>query len=159
MKKVVTLITIVLSMLLTGCTVTSDRIYAVCRVDGDNVFVFNGEGEFYKYSNKQLVKYLGADLQAKPKLTVYLPEEPNYNLELEVPTVYRGTKEDALGYIAKVMLEKDAEVLCPKVDWKSFEAFLRYDEANIRVVYTTDNKVRVYAQSVSGNAITPPYLD
>lgn len=159
MKKVLTLLTIALSLLLTGCTVTSNRIYTVCRVEGDDVYVYNADGEFFRYVDKKLVPYIGADLQPKPKLTVYLPEEPVYNLEKEIPTVYAGTKDDALGYIAKVMLSTNAEVQCPYVDWKSFTAYIRNDTMVMRVLYTTDNKVRIYAQDVSGNTIAAPYLE
>lgn len=159
MKKVITLLVLLLSLLLTGCTVTADRIYAVCRVDGNNTFVFNEKGEFFKYVNKQLVKCSGANLQAKPKLTVYLPEEPTFVLNPEIPSVYTGTKDDALGYIAHVMLSTGAEVQCPKVDWRSFEAYLRNDELDMRVIYTVDDKVRIYATDKEGNAIKPPYLD
>lgn len=148
-----------LCFLFTGCTVTSDRIYTVCRVSGDNVYVYNGNSDFFLYKSGKLISCPRGDLQPKPKLCLDLPEETDFHFVKEMPSVYQASLNDVLRYVSKVMQETSAEVACPEVDWKSFTAYLRNSDFDMKVYYSSDNKVRVYMNDSEGNAVTPLYLE
>lgn len=159
MKRRISILLVLCSFFLSGCTVTADRIYTVCRVTDNHVYVYNASGEFFLYNDGKVIPCPNADLQPKPKLVLRLPEDTSFNLEKEMPSVYKGTKEDALAYISRVMQECSAEVTCTECDWKSFTALLRSDTFDMKVFYSTDNHVRIYMNDENGNAVSPLYLD
>ena len=53
----------------------------------------------------------------------------------------------------------DAKYTLTSVDWKSFEMLVTTTEYDIRVRYTNDDRVRIYALDSEGEAIVPPYLE
>lgn len=155
MKRIILLI--VLCCALCGCTTEADRIYTICKTVGDTVYVYNEEG-FFTYENKTLKRYLGKDLKKIPKLVLNLPEETDFTLTQELPSVYTGNLNDALSYVSKLLQDGETVFQVTYCDWNMFEMYIRSESYNARVVYTSDGTVRVYAIDVNGNAITPPFL-
>lgn len=148
-----------LTLCLTGCTVESDRIYTVCKVENNMVYCYNDSGEFFLVNGGKVIPCPGVGLQAKPKLALYLPESTEFNLTKKIPSVYEASLNDTLCYISKVMQETGAVINCPVVDWKSFTAYVKGDTFDMKVIYSNDETVRVYMNDANGNAVVPLYLE
>ena len=159
MKRRISVLLLLCCLMLSGCTKTADRIYTVCRVSGDKVYVYNASNEFFIYNCGKVIPCPSADLQPRPKLVLNLPEDTSFTLTKQMPSVYAGTKDDALAYIARVLQEQSAEISCNECDWKSFTAYLRTDDFELKVFYCIDDVVRVYMNDSEGNAVTPIYLE
>lgn len=146
-------------LLLCSCTQEADRIYTVCRITESDTYVYNMSGNFYLWRNGNLVKCPAADLQMKPCLTLLFDDITTYTIEYEMPSCYLGTKTDALHYVTKLLQDDGAMYSLLNVDWRSFEMLVTTNLYDVRVLYSTDDKIRVYAQNKSGEAIVPPYLE
>lgn len=157
-KSVLTLVTLCFLVLLTGCTVEADRIYTVCKSTEDTVYVYNAEGEFFTYKNGEVLPCYEPSLQARPKLILEFDDSTDFSFDKEMPSVYIGSKEDCLHYVTKLLRERNGKYRLLSVDWKSFEMLVTTSECDVRVLYSNDNRVRIYAQDESGG-IVPPYLE
>lgn len=147
-------------LLLSGCsTQEASRIYTVCKTTEKYVYVYNMTDGFFLVSNGSLRPIAGDGLQKKPQLVLRFDGSTDFVLEREMPSVYSGTKDDALHYVAHLCLTDDAKYTLTSVDWKSFEMLVTSTEYDIRVRYTNDDRVRIYALDSEGEAIVPPYLE
>lgn len=143
-----------MSLLLTGCTVTADRIYTVCRVCDGKTYVYNGQGEFFVYTGESVVPCYTGDLQPKPALTLVLPEPSSYTIVEQFPTVYKASYDDIMRYISTCLVSDNALYTVVSVDWKSFEMLIKSDLYVLRLIYTDDNTLRLYMQ----DGTSPPHL-
>lgn len=159
MKTKIILVVLLLSFLLCGCTVEADRIYVVCKQTENVTYVYDGNGNFYTYQNSNVQPYIGKDLQAEPRLTLtaLYDDDLSYQLDYELPTVYNATLIDALHYIATTLQNDSAMFVVTEVDWKSFEVLVTTEDYDMRALYSSDNRLRLYAVDKEGNAIEPPY--
>lgn len=144
---------------LQGCgTQEASRIYTVCKSTEKVTYVYNGSGEFFMYSDGKVTPCYEPSLQARPRLVLIFDDVTEFKLTPEIPSVYVGGKSDAVHYITKLLLEDNGMYRMLNIDWKSFEALVTSDNYEVRILYTDDDKVRVYATDKYGNAVTPPYL-
>lgn len=149
----------ILTTLSSGCTREASRIYTVCRQTETEMYVYNMDDGFFVWKGGKLFPCTLPDLQKTPCLTLVFDDSIEYTLEPEIPSVYTGTKDDALHYATKLLKEDSGVYKLLNVDWKSFEMLVSTDQYTVRIYYTTDNKVRIYAQDEEGVTITPPYLE
>lgn len=149
-----------LIFLLYGCgTVEASRIYTVCKVTESSTFVYDANGNFYTYADGKVTPVYSSELKALPMLVLRFDDVTEYTLVPEIPTVYLGTKEDALHYATRVLTECSGVYRLPHIDWKSFEMLISTDTCDMRILYTSDDKVRIYAVDKDGESILPPFLE
>ncbi len=145
------------SMLLTGCTVTADRIYSICKEDGDRVYCYKSTGEFFIFEDGILAPTSDVGLKNYPALNI-TPMCGAYNFEYVLPGLYKGTLWDVNRYVAK-LLETDGSALeISYRDWNLIDAYVKTPDINVRVVYSISGDVRIYAVDSASNPTEPPYL-
>lgn len=160
MKSRYTAIILCFILLLSGCsTQEATRIYTVCKTTEKYVYVYNMTDGFFVVDNGNLRSIAGDGLQKKPQLVLRFDKSTDYTLEQEMPSVYSGSKDDALRYIAHLCVTDDAKYRLTSVDWKSFDMLVTTDVYDLRIKYTNDNRVRIYAVDAEGEAMVPPYLE
>ncbi|MCM1215074.1 MAG: hypothetical protein NC548_11205 [Lachnospiraceae bacterium] len=157
-KRLLSLIFIICTLCITGCTVDANRIYTVCKSTESTSYVYNADGEFFMLTNGRLIPCSSNGLQTKPKLILIFDDSTDYNLVEEIPSVYSGTKDDCLHYVTRVLTELGGKYAIINVDWKSFEMLISTDDYDIRIIYTSDDKVRIYAQC-DDEGVAPPFLN
>lgn len=156
MRKLFTLFTLCISILLTGCTVTSDRIYTVCKYDTTTTYCYNASNEFFIVTDKGFVPHSGVTLQNKPALCV-IPEEYDFSFVYVMPGLYEGTLQEVNGYIH--LLQNDGysyDVM--SADWNNLDIILTNGTKAIRLLYNIQGEVRIYLNDGFHNSITPPYI-
>lgn len=81
------ILSVMICLLLSGCTQVSDRIYTICAFDEDNIYCYNASGEFYRYVDGRVYKTLPDMLENKPALLIS-DVEVDYTLTEDIPNCY-----------------------------------------------------------------------
>ena len=145
---------------LTGCVVEADRIYTVCKDTPTERWVYNANGEFYKFdkTSSEFSKVEPVTLDAKPMLLLDL-KPGDYCIVEEVPNKYKCTLEDFNNYI-NTLVEKDSvdyEVVCS--DYKSMELSIKCSNYSMKCFYTNNDYLRLYCIDSDSNPTDPPYIN
>ncbi len=162
MKNKLRLLFVVISVccLLSGCCVReASRIYTICKQTETTTYVYDAEQNFYTYADGKVTPCYQAGLRAKPCLVLRFDGNTDYTLTPEIPSVYSGTQEDALHYVTSLLLEYDGVYSLVSVDNASFEILVNTEEFCTRLLYTSDDKVRIYTNAQDGDSIIPLGLE
>lgn len=147
---------IILSLLLTGCTFNAERIYTVCKDDGENVYVFDTNDNFYLLKDDTLINYSGVGLKSYPALVVE-PRECDYVFTYVLPGLYEGTLESVNGYLHKLVSMGGTYIINYR-DWNNIDIYVTNAEFSTRIIFNIQGQVRIYAVDNSNNSIDPLYL-
>lgn len=159
MKRKLTLCALLLcALFLSGCTVEADRIYTVCKNDGENVYCYKEDGSFYYYSNGILVPTSGVGLQAYPALHV-TPCSGEFSFTYVLPGLYSGTLASVNHYVYKLQQESSSELIIQYQDWNNIDFIVKTDNVSTRIIYNIKGDVRIYAVDNSDNPIEPLYIN
>ena len=142
--------------LLTGCTTESNRIYTVCKVNGDGVYCYNSEG-FYVVSGNSLIGTSSVGLKPYPVLHV-TPTSGEFVFEKNLPGCYRGTLQSVNSYLYK-LISNGYTYNVVYSDPNSIEVYAECSEYKLRLLFNIKGTVRIYCLDNSGNSIVPPYIN
>ena len=158
-KLKLVIILVVLATSITGCTVESDRIYTICKIDDGEVYCYKNENEFYKVlEDNTLLKLSGVGLYARPMLQI-IPSEGEYEFYYQLPGLYKGTLESVHHYVYKLQEDGCGKEDIVYSDCNILDMYLYNNEYSVRIVYNIRGDIRIYAIDSSDNPIKPPYLN
>ena len=158
MKRLNILVVVLLCFCITGCTYDADRIYTVCKYEGDVEYVYNANGEFYLHDKVEdtLTPAYSVGLQAKPAVFLNI-NEGDYNLVEDWPNKFTASKSDLEHYLYELTMHNyTTNVLY--ADWKSIVIEAYNEEHTLRIYYTTDKSLRIYASDYDTNPEALPYI-
>ena len=146
-------------LLLTGCTVTADRIYTVCKVDKDVIYCYKADGSFYTVSDKGVLESVPAvGLKAYPALSL-TPSKGDYDFKYVLPGLYKGTLESVNNYVYKLCDGDNQCITISYADYSLLDVFVKTTKVSTRIIYSINGDVRIYAQDNSKNSEDPLYLN
>ena len=150
-KHLLFFILIYLCTLLTGCTVTADRIYTICKISEDNVYCYKSDGSFYTVSKSgELESVPAVGLKAFPALCLK-PTKGSYNFSSKMPGLYRGTLESVNRYVYKLS-EGDAScITISYADYYLLDIFVKTSTTSTRIIYSINGDVRCHAHVIFDN--------
>lgn len=144
LKRVTSIILI--TSLLQGCgIVTSDRIYSVCKVDGDKIYCYNTENSFFLKTKNNFVPTSSVRLKALPALHV-IPKDLEYEFTSVIPGLYTGTLYDVDGYVYSLQRDYDGVLEVSYADWNNLDIKVHCTDFDVRVLYNITGEVRIYAR-------------
>lgn len=158
MKRLNILVVVLLCFCITGCTYDADRIYTVCKYEGDVEYVYNAKGEFYLHDKVEdtLTPAYSVDLQAKPAVFLNI-NEGDYNLVEDWPNKFTASKSDLEHYLYELIMHNYVTHVL-YADWKSIVIDAYNEEHTLRIYYTTDKSLRIYASDYDTNPEDLPYI-
>lgn len=158
MKRRGILTLIVILCLLTGCTVESKRIYAICKVDEDGtIYCYNDDHDFFYIYDGKPVKISGVGLNPYPALMVS-PSLGEYTFEYILPGKYSGTLRDVNHYVHELLKDTDASMKYRYRDCYIVDVVVSSSAGITRIVYNKSGNVRIYFTDISGNSTKPLYI-
>ena len=158
MKHLNILVAVLLCFCITGCTYDADRIYTVCKYEDNVEYVYNANGDFYVHDKiaDTLTPAYSVDLQTKPAIFLRV-NEGDYNLVEDWPNKFTCSKSDLEHYLYELTTHGyTTNVLC--ADWKSITIEAKNDKHTLRLYYTTDKSLRIYASDYDTNPEALPYI-
>lgn len=158
MKRLNILVAVLLCFCITGCTYDADRIYTVCKYEDDVEYVYNANGEFYLHDKVEdtFTPAYPVGLQAKPAIFLNI-NEGDYNLVEDWPNKFTASKSDLEHYLYELVMHNyTTNVLY--ADWKSIVIEAYNEEHTLRIYYTTDKSLRIYASDYDTNPEALPYI-
>lgn len=158
MKKTFALLWLLCLVLLCGCTVTSNRIYTVCKVDGDKSYCYNNAGEFFLVSGESFTKISAVGLKELPALSLDL-SDGSYTFKEKLPGLYGGTLASVNHYLYRLCDGDVSSVSVSYRDWNNIESFVVNEEFKARVIFNIRGDVRIYFVDNYDNPIAPLYLN
>lgn len=157
MKKIILLLTL-LATLLTGCAVESNRIYTVCKRIGDITYCYDDEVNFYRRNNTgEFYSVPAVGLVAKPAMIVHV-SDGDYSFVESLPNCYTGTLQSVEHYIFYLIEKDNVQFTTDEVSYSNVNFHLSCAEYSLKIFYTSDGVVRVYAVNSGGLPIDPPYI-
>lgn len=158
MKKIYPIF-LLITVLLSGCTVESNRIYNVCKVSSDGtVFCYNDAGEFFKVYNDTVLPISGVGLYPYPTLKV-IPTEGPFDFTYVLPGNYTGSLRDVNHYVFKLLKEDNAAIVMLETDCHIIDFKVISDLHTTRIIYNKSGTVRIYCVDNSGNPLEPLYIN
>lgn len=158
MKKLIPLI-LLITLILTGCTVESHRIYNVCKVTSNgDTYCYDMFGNFYKVYNETVLPISGVGLYPYPTLKI-LPTSGDYSFEYVLPGNYKGTLTDVNHYVHKLLEQPNAELLLTDADCYIIDFRVVCADNTTRIIYNKSGTVRIYCSDNSGNFLNPLYIN
>lgn len=160
MRKFTLLFTLVTTLLLlTGCTVESDRIYNVCKIDSDGTqYCYNDLQEFYVVYNDSVLPISGVGLHPYPTLKLQ-PSEGTYSFQYELPGKYSGTLKDVNHYVYDLLSDGAASVQVLYSDPYILDFKVIGEKFTTRIIYNKSGSVRIYCETNSGKSRKPLYIN
>lgn len=142
---------------LSGCTVTANRIYTVCKYDASYTYCYNDTGEFFIHDEAGLIPVSSVGLKPLPVLHV-VPAETEYSFKEVLPGLYNGTLESINGLLYD-LIQQGATYNISKADWNNLELFITLDEEALRIIYNIRGDVRIYSSENSYNSKLLSYIN
>ena len=147
---------LIVMCLLCGCTVVADRIYTVCKIDGDTVYVYSN-GDLYTYVDGDLVPCYDPNIVKEPALQLITTDNA-YNFAYVLPGLYKGTLEDVSAYVKYLEEKDDAKCMLIHSDCDNMELLITSDSYLGRIYFNIRGDVRMYFKDKSNLSIEPVYL-
>lgn len=156
-RTFISFVTLCILLNLAGCTRVANRIYTVCKVDGDTSYVYNSDGEFFTLKNDVYLKHSGVGLECKPALKLVTTDKQDYAFTKTLPGLYVGTLENVSSYV-NTLKSNDYSVDVRRADCKDIEVFCTSTDGSVRILFNISGTVRLYAIDASGTSIEPPFI-
>ena len=121
-------------------------------------YVYNANGEFYLHDKVEdtFTPAYPVGLQAKPAIFLNI-NEGDYNLVEDWPNKFTASKSDLEHYLYELVMHNyTTNVLY--ADWKSIVIEAYNEEHTLRIYYTTDKSLRIYASDYDTNPEALPYI-
>ena len=157
MRKYI-LFLVIVSFLLTGCTVEADRVYTVCKSSPTGVYCYDSSGNFYYVVDSKPLPVGSAGLQARPALQLS-NRSGDFEFESVLPGLYHGTLTSVSHYVSKLVNELDGVIDIVYSDWNNLELYVYSSEVNTRILFNIKGDVRIYAVDNFRNPILPLYIN
>lgn len=147
MRKTIIVLTCAMCILLSGCTVEADRVYVVCRIEGETVSCYKSENDFYTVqSDGTLLPSLDPTLRAYPALN-FEPKSVDYNLTPDIPGLYHGTLRELEGYVFTLLANEFTDFDVYYTDYRQLELFVYSDTDTYRILYNIVGEIRIYSEN------------
>ncbi len=154
MKKLLCILCVLLSVTLTGCTVTADRIYTVCRIDNGIRYVYDGSGNFYTVQDDgSLIPNINPNLIRRPAL-MFIPSAGEYEIKYILPGCYKATLTSLEHYVYEVCSDVSA-IETVYSDANKLELKVPVNTTSLRIIFNIRGDVRIY----SSDGTIPLYLN
>lgn len=152
-------ISILVLLLLTGCGQEHTETLAICKEDTDLIYVFDCDLNYYvmDVSGNNLTPIRNVGLPDKPAISV-IPIESKYTFIRLTEGKYSGDLSDVCGYVYRLMSEGYKVELVERTD-NYYECKLFGADMAVRLIYTSDNTVRLYAKKSDETYCNPPYIN
>ncbi len=157
MRKRITLLSLLIAILLSGCTVTSNRIYVVCKEDENVKYCYSNTGDFYRLENDKLIPTSSVGLKDLPAL-VLSPSEGVYKFSVQLPGLYKGTLTSVNHYSYKLCEGDTSRIRVSYRDWNNIEFYVECDTYSARIIFNIRGDVRMYFINEKKEPIEPLYL-
>lgn len=146
-------------ILLTGCSRQHVDTLAICKEDTESTYVFDCDLNYYimGVSSDSVIPIRNVGLPDKPAISV-IPIEGNYTLIRLTEGKYSGDLSDVCGYIHRLMSEGYTAELVERTD-NYYECKLFGTDMAVRLIYTSDDTIRVYAKKYDETYCSPPYIN
>lgn len=148
---------LLLCILLSGCTTTSNRIYTVCKEDNGVLYCYNNSGEYYCVTDGSRVRTKGIGMKELPAL-VLNPKPGSYEFVQQLPGLYKGTLESVNHYVYTLTLGNSSSIDVVYRDWNSLEFYVKSETFNARIIFNIRGDVRMYFVDKDGRSIEPVQL-
>lgn len=158
MKRIIlSFIILCIALTFAGCVETADRIYTVCKVEGDTLYVYNDSGEFFSYKEGKYLKHSGVGLVNRPALKLVTPSLGTYEFDAELPGLYHGTLESVSAYV-QCLENSGYDSGVKAADYQNIELFCVSEDYSVRILFNIRGTVRIYAIDADKTSIEPPYI-
>ena len=146
-------------LLLTSCgIVDANRIYTVAVIDGDTTYAYNSDNEFICITNGVTRVHSGAGITAAPVLSM-LPGKTSYQLSpSDTPCLYKASWDDTKAYMQKLSAE-EYSTTSKYLTWSLADIMLESSEYRVRIIWTINGDLRIYAVDKLNNPVVPPYVN
>lgn len=144
---------------LTGCGRRHTETLAVCKEDSDSVYVFDSDLNYYimDVSGNSITPIRNVGLPDKPAISV-VPRDCKYTFIRLTEGKYSGDLDDVSGYLYRLNSDGYTAELVERTD-NYYECRLFGAEMSVRLIYTSDNIVRLYAKKYDETYCNPPYIN
>lgn len=155
MKKFI-ILSLFISLILTGCGEYSNDIYTVCEIDGDNVYVYN-EDDFYKVSYNSIAP-VDKILSIKEPALMLLKESGDYQFTEVIPGLYTGTLQSLSHYVDYLYTKDNCTYNITYSNSNTIQLDLTSDNYKGKISFNTSGEIRMYFINNSNKYILPPYI-
>ena len=155
MRKL-TLLCLLLTCLITGCVPDANRVYTVCKTDGDLTYLYSDTG-FFTVSNNTIVECPVPNLERKPALKLF-GTNTSFTFDYRLPGLYEGTLEDVSSYVNYLVEKDNVSYHVTYSDSENIELFLTCSDYSGRIIYNIHGEVRMYFRNNFDLSISPIYL-
>ena len=156
MRIKLSLLILLICFLVTGCTIESNRIYTICKMDSGSTYCYNDDG-FYVVSGNSLIETSSVGLKPYPVLHV-TPSAGEFVFSKDLPGCYKGTLESVNSYLYK-LISDGCSYTVTYSDPNNIELYAECPEYKLRLLFNIKGTVRIYCLNNSGNYIMPPYIN
>lgn len=157
-NKIITILLVSLCLLfISGCTVNSNRVYTICKIDESDEYCYSDNGEFFKVVDGYPIKISSVGLKSLPALTLS-PTEGEYKFVKQMPGLYKGTLRSVNCYIFKICNGDTSNLEVKYRDWNNIEVYVYTDDYNARVIFNIRGDVRIYFINSKQEPIEPLYI-
>lgn len=147
-----------LCILLSGCTVTSNRIYTVCKEENNTRYCYSNNNEFFIEDADGIRKITSVGLKSLPAL-VLNPADGDYKFDKQLPGLYKGTLASVNHYIYKLCEGDLQNIEVTYRDWNNIESYITSKDFKARIIFNICGDVRMYFIDSNGEAMKPLYLE
>lgn len=146
--------------MLTGCSGKYTATLVMCQADEFDTYVYDQNGYYYIYDKEtdSITNVPNAGLPSEPMISL-LPRHEQWNFIKTTEGRYSGRLEDVESYITAITLTGDYTLVYAKVTNSYLDCYLESEDINVRLIYTSDNIVRIYAKKSDGTYYDPPYIN
>lgn len=157
-RKLLSLALVCTSLSVSGCTVTANRVYSVCKISDGVTYCYNDEDKFFLLREDGVFAPTSSvGLRALPALHV-IPSGGSFQFEEQLPGLYTGTLASVNHYVERLQTDLGSTFEMTYCDWNNIEGHVESAELSVRIVYNITGQVRIYAIDANGDGIVPPYI-